>query len=57
MIKPDPLGVTLTAGWDVYPIPGFITFTSVIFPLLTTALKFPPIPVPTPTISKSGADV
>mgnify|MGYP007027162276 CR=1 FL=1 len=57
MIKPDPLGVTLTAGWDVYPIPGFITFTSVIFPLLTTALNFPPIPVPTPTISKSGADV
>ena len=41
----------------MYPIPGFITFTSLIFPSLTTALNFAPMPVPIPTNSKSGADV
>ena len=56
-MNPDPLGVILTSGDTVYPIPGLITLTSVILPSVTTALSFPPIPVPIPTKSKSGADV
>ena len=56
-INPDPFGVILTSGATVYPIPGFITFTSVILPSETIALNLAPIPVPIPTKSKSGADV
>ena len=57
IINPDPLGVTFTGGDDEYPMPAFMTFTSVILPPLTTALNLPPMPVPIPTKSKSGADV
>ena len=56
-MKPDPFGVTFTSGTVVYPIPGFITLTSVTLPSVTIALNLPPIPVPIPTKSKSGADV
>ena len=55
--KFDPFGTILIVGDSVYPIPGLIIFTSLIFPSLTTALSFAPIPVPIPTSSKSGADV
>ena len=55
---PLPGGVTLISilsCWYCRP-PSRIT-TSTILPSDTTALSFAPKPVPTPTISRSGADV
>ena len=55
-ICPDPVGLTLTTGDSVYPIPEFIITTSVILPSVIIGLNFAPTPVPTPTKSTSGGE-